>query len=464
MATTASQYHVVERTSRLEVPAAEAFAWHERPGALERLTPPWERVEVLERTGGIEEGARTVLRVRAGPLSFRWVAQHREYVPGRQFVDEQVEGPFAYWRHLHLIAPDGPSACRLTDRVEYSPPAGTLGAAAAMWLARPRVERMLEYRHTLLAADLASHRRYGDRPRLRIAITGASGLLGSSLGPFLTTGGHQVVPVSRQRRGGGGVRWDPSAGTIDAAGLEGLDAVIHLAGENVGARWTDGRMRRIRESRVNGTRLLAETLAGLERPPAVLLSASGVGIYGDRGDETLTEDSSGPGTDRDFLAGVGRDWEAATRPARAAGIRVVLLRSGAILTPAGGALGRMLPPFRLGMGGPLGSGRQWLSWIAIDDAADVIYHALMNDQLAGPVNVTAPEPVTSRTFAATLGRVLGRPAILPVPAAMLRFLFGEMADSVLLASQRAVPARLAASGYEFRFSRLEPALRHLLGR
>ena len=460
----AAPFEIIERSSTLPVSAEEAFAWHERPGAFERLTPPWERVTVLERSGGIREGARTAVSVRVGPARFRWVAVHRDYVEGRRFVDEQVEGPFSHWIHEHRFEPEGPGATRYTDRIELGPAFGPVGAAAARLLARPRVERMLAYRHATLRDDLAAHARHRDSPRLRVAVTGATGLLGTALIPFLTTGGHEVLAVSRRRGLRDAIHWDPAAGVIDHAGLEGLDAVVHLAGETVGTRWSDHRKRRIRNSRVEGTMLLAEALAGLRRPPRVLVSASAMGVYGNRGDEVLTEDALPEGPPADFFVELGRDWESAADPAFAAGIRVVNPRFGLVLTPAGGALARMLPPFLLGAGGPLGGGSQWVSWISIDDAIGVIHHALFTDELAGPVNTAAPEPVTSRSFAATLGRVLKRPALLPAPAPALKLLFGEMADTALLSSQRLSAARLLGSGYTFRHPTLEAALRHVLGR
>jgi hypothetical protein len=418
---------------------------------------------VLERSGGIADGARVVVRVHQGPVSLRWVARHRDYQPGRRFVDEQVEGPFARWVHTHSFDPEGPTSCRVTDRIELTLPGAVAGGLAGPLLRR-RVERMLAYRHEVLAADLAAHARYRDRPRLVIAVTGAGGLLGRTLVPFLTTGGHRAVAVTRHPRGADQIGWDPVAGRIDESRLDGIDAVIHLAGEPIGVRWTAARKRRIRESRVLGTQLLSETLARLPQPPKVLVSASGIGVYGNRGDAVLTEASPSPDASPDFLVEVAREWEAATDAARAAGIRVVASRFGMILSPAGGALERMLPPFRLGVGGPLGSGRQWVSWAAIDDVVGAVHHALMTDGLAGPINVCAPEPVTGRVLAETLGRVLGRPAVLPAPAPALRLLFGEMADTALLGSQRAVPARLLESGYRFRYLTLEPALRFLLGR
>ena len=456
--------HSIERQTRLAVPAEEAFHWHARPGALERLAPPWERLQVVERSGGIEAGGRVTLRVGVGPFSTRWVAVHRDYVEGRQFADEQADGPFTYWRHLHRFDPAGPEASVASDRIEYTPPLGPLGAAADAVAARPRIERMLDYRHRVLSADLAAHAGFRDRPRLHVAITGASGLLGTALTHFLTTGGHRVTAITRGPARSGAVHWDPAGGVLDREALDGVDAVVHLAGETVGVRWTAERKRRIRASRLDGTRLLVETLTAMPRPPRVLLSASGIGAYGDRGDEILTEASSTVDAPPDFFVSLAREWEGATEPARAAGIRVVITRMGVVLTPAGGALQRMLPPFRLGVGGPLGSGTQWLSWVAMDDALGAMHHALMSEDLSGPVNVASPEPVRSREFAATLGRVLHRPALLPVPATGLRLVFGEMANVALLSSQRVLPAKLSEAGYRFRYAGLEAALRHVLGR
>jgi hypothetical protein len=455
---------VLERSVRLPFPVETVFAWHTRAGAFERLTPPWEHVELLERSGGIDDGGRVVVKVGA-PFGIRWVARHRDYERGHQFVDEQVQGPFSRWVHLHRVEPDGRDACVLTDRIEYTPPLGAVGAAVAPALVRPRLERLLTYRHEVLRGDLAAHARFADRPRLRIAVTGASGLIGRALVPFLTTGGHTLVRMARKRRAAADeASWDWELGRIDAARLEGIDAVVHLAGENIGARWTQRRKRQIRDSRGIGTRFLAETLARLARRPRVLVSASAVGIYGNRGDQALTESSSTTAGASDFLTEVGREWEAATEPARAADIRVVLPRFGVVLTPAGGALGRMLPAFRLGLGGPLGSGRQQMSWIAMDDLIGAIHYVLMSESLAGPVNATAPYPVSNREFAETLGRVLGRPALVSVPATVLRLAFGEMAEVALLAGARVLPARLQESGYAFRYPELETALRHLLGR
>jgi uncharacterized protein (TIGR01777 family) len=257
------------------------------------------------------------------------------------------------------------------------------------------------------------------------------------------------------------VVWDPDAGRLDPATIEGFDAVVHLAGENVASRrWTAEQKKRIFESRVKSTQLLAGTLAQLSHPPRSLICASAIGYYGDRGDELLTEDSS---SGSDFPSSMCRKWEEAAELAAKSGHRVLKLRIGVVLSAAGGALAVMLPPFRAGLGGALGSGRQYMSWIAIDDVTGVIQHVLSNESLSGPLNTVAPQPVTNREFTKTLGRVLGQPAFLTVPSFVLRLAVGEMAEALLLASQRVLPARLQSFGYTFRYPQLEGALRHLLG-
>ncbi|OGL10944.1 MAG: TIGR01777 family protein [Candidatus Rokubacteria bacterium RIFCSPLOWO2_02_FULL_72_37] len=297
-----------------------------------------------------------------------------------------------------------------------------------------------------------------------VAVTGASGLVGSALRRALAAQGHDVLPLVRGAAPAPGervVRWDPAAGTLAAADLEGVDAVVHLAGERIAGRWTAAKKARIRDSRVRSTALLAGTLARLARPPRVLVSASAVGWYGDRGDEILTEGSP-PGTG--FLAEVCREWEAATGPAALVGIRVAHLRIGMVLSRRGGGLAALLPAFRLGLGGAVGRGVQWMSWIALDDLVGALVHALGADTLAGPVNAVAPHPVTNREFTRTLGRVLRRPAFLPFPALAARLLLGEMANALLLASVRALPLRLTASGYAFEHPQLDGALRAELAR
>lgn len=300
---------------------------------------------------------------------------------------------------------------------------------------------------------------------MKILVSGSSGLLGSALVPVLQRDGHAVVRLLRSRPapGSADVQWDPAGGSLDAAALRGVEAAVHLSGEGIAEkRWTEAQKAEVLSSRVASTALLSKALASLDPKPAVLVSSSAVGYYGaDRGDEELTEESS---TGAGFLADVCRQWEAAAGAAESAGVRVVRLRTGVVLSPNGGALKAQLPFFRLGLGGRLGSGRQWLPWIALDDQVGAIRHALATEGISGPLNASAPHPARNAEFTRVLARVLKRPAVLPVPKAALALRLGrELAEEVALANQRMLPAKLQASGYSFRFPELEGALRHLLG-
>lgn len=298
---------------------------------------------------------------------------------------------------------------------------------------------------------------------MRIAITGASGLIGTALSDALRADGHSVVPVVRRRVGAGedAIAWDPAAGTIDATALEGIDAVVNLAGAGIGdARWSDARRREIRESRVRGTEILATAIASLDRTPSVLLSGSAIGFYGDTADRTV--DESAPAGD-DFLASVCVDWEAAARPAIDAGVRTAFLRTGIVLSPTGGAMGKMLPLFRFGLGGRMGSGRQWWSWISLTDEVAAI-RWLLDHELSGPVDLTAPEPVTNAQFTKALGAALHRPTALPVPAFGPRLLLGrDLADALLFTSQRVLPSALIHSNFEFSHPTIDLALGAITG-
>ena len=453
---------VFEKRSTMPVPVDELYAWHARPGAFERLAPPWQRLRVVERRGTICDGDRLVMEYGLGPVKRRWVAGHKDHVEGRGFTDVQEEGPFARWQHQHRFVADGDESSVLEDHVDYELPGPDAAAKAAAGAAERRLRRLFDFRHQRTRDDLVRHAAYRDRPPLRVAITGGSGFVGGALTAFLTTGGHEVVRLTRRRAPGEGwIHWDPSAGTIDAAALEGVDAVVHLAGTSIAGLWTPSRRRDILESRRLGTELVARTVAGLERPPGVIVSASAVGWYGTRGDEDLSEES-GPG--EGFLAEVCRVWEGALAPAREAGIRVVTTRFGLVLGGAGGLLAVMLPAFKLAAGARFGSGGQWMSWVAIDDLVGALLHALEDESLTGPVNVTSPEPVTNREFTKTLARVVRRPAVLVAPRSVLERGLGEMGRDLLLTSQRVRPARLSAAGFTWLFPDLEAALRFELGR
>jgi uncharacterized protein (TIGR01777 family) len=323
---------------------------------------------------------------------------------------------------------------------------------------------MFAYRHTTTALDTeeTNRRIEAGKEQMKLLVSGSTGFIGKALVPFATTSGHEVVRLVRTSPGLGDVVWNPSNNEIDTGALDGFDGVVHLAGENLGARrWSASKKQRIRSSRVEGTRLLCETLAASSHPPKVLVCASAIGFYGDQGDEILDETS---GTSSGFLAEVVREWEEATEPCRANGIRVVNLRIGVVLSPAGGVLARLLPVFNSGAAGIVGNGKQYVSWISMDDLLRVILHAIEDERLAGPVNAVAPHPVTNGELTKTLGRVLGRPSLVRVPAFALRMALGELAEETVLASSRVIPKQLLQGNFSFRYPYLEPALRHVLGK
>jgi len=450
-----------EHRSVLPFPPEEVFTWHGRPLALERLTPPWERFRIDRRVGGIQDGGEVWIRQKFGPFWFRWHSRHSGYVENRQFYDEAVEGPFTKWQHSHTFETD-PTGTRLQDRIEYGFPGGRLGEVILGGTVGRSLQRAFRYRHATTREDLVRHLAFRGMTPLRVLISGASGFLGSNLTAFLSTGGHEVHHLVRRPAGGAReVQWDPALRRLDPSAVEGFDAVIHLSGGSLErGRWTASRKRALLESRTGSTRFLAETLSRLDEPPRTLLSVSAVGFYGHRGDDVVTETvQSGTG----FLAEVCREWEAAADPARSAGIRVLHPRLGVVLSPAAGYLRRLLPFFRMGFGMCFGTGRQWVSWVALDDVLYALHALLMTENLQGPVNVTSPTPVRNTDLARTLGEVLRRPAGLPAPGVLVGLGLGEKGREALLKSTRALPAKLTAIGHRFSYPGLEHALRHGLG-
>lgn len=439
--------HSFVRSVRVPVPVSELFAWHERDGAFERLSPPWQHVRVVSRSGGIRSGSTVALDVKTLGVTSRWHVVHRDYEHNVQFVDEMRGGPFAKWVHTHAFASDGDHASVLTDTIEYALPLDGLGDLAAGWYVRDTLDRTFRYRHAVMAHDLSRHAQFASRDRLKIAVTGASGFVGTALCALLSTGGHEVLRIGRGavRAGDTDISWDPARGKLDASSLEGVNAIIHLAGAPIAERWTDDHKRAIRESRVQSTELIARTIASLRTKPAVLLSGSAIGVYGAQRTDVVDE-SSALGTD--FLAEVAREWEGATRAASDAGVRVVHLRTGIVTGVAGGALAKQWPLFQLGLGGPLGDGRHFMSCIALDDEIGAIHHCLMDERIAGPVNLVAPEAITNADYAKQVGAAIGRPAILPAPEFAMSLLFGrEMVEATALASQRVRPAVLSQNGF-----------------
>lgn len=456
-----------ERVSIIDTTADELGAWHFREGAIHRLIPPWESIEVVREASPLVDGAVAEIHIRKGPIRTTLIAEHDCVEPPRRFVDRQRSGPFRAWRHEHRFTAAAAGA-ELSDRIEFELPFGAAGRALLARTMTKEIARQFDFRHRRTRADLARHAeiaaRFGARP-LRVGVTGASGLVGRQLCAFLSTGGHEIVRFVRGKANGPAeIAWnprDPEHG-VDPAALETLDAVVHLAGAGIAeGRWTPERKREILESRVLGTQAIARGLARASPRPRVLVSASAIGFYGDRGSDWVDEKSArGDG----FLADVVEAWEGAAEEARAAGVRVVHARVGVVLTASGGALRKMLNPFMLGAGGPIGSGQQGFSWISLDDALGAMLFALRDESLAGPVNLVSPMALPQRGFARVLGRVLHRPSFAPLPAFMVRALFGEMGQRLLLEGALVRPSVLEARGFRFEHESLEQALRFELGR
>jgi uncharacterized protein len=454
------------KISPMPVSAKELYDWHARSAAFLRLAPPWEKVRVVAQEGEFGDGHKVTLRANiVGPIAKDWVAELFEVIPGEQFRDKQLSGPFASWVHTHRMIAEGKTSL-LEDDIDYQLPLGWLGRTFGSGIARAKLVAMFAYRHWLTESDLRRHAMFADKKRLTVGITGASGLIGNALAYFLSAGGHKVVRFVRSEvkpakfdDGTTSVRWNPQE-PIPPKLLEGLDAVIHLAGDGIAdGRWTKAKKDRIVNSRILPTRFLAQAVA--ESKVKVFLSGSAIGCYGDTGDD-IVDESSPIGTG--FLADVAREWEAATDVARVAGVRTVLLRTGIVQTPQAGALAKQLLPFRMGSGAVLGSGRQWVSWITLNDLLGAVNHALLTDSISGPVNLVAPNPVTNRVYGRVLAKVLQRPYLFTAPAPVLRMMFGEMADAALLASTRVLPKKLLDAGFVFDHPELEPALKNLLGR
>lgn len=456
------------KSTKFEVSQETLAEWHFRAGAIHRLIPPWERILVREEAAPLVNGARARIDICKGPLRLHLVALHEEVKRGESFVDVQESGPFAAWRHQHRFLPRD-SGSTLEDDICYRLPFGPLGAVIGIPF-RKELARQFAFRHARTAADLRRHAemdaRFGAR-KLRIGVTGARGLVGTQLCAFLSTAGHEIVRFVRaaQHRTLSSAErpWnpdDPEHG-VDPRHVEDLDAVIHLAGESIAAgRWNASRKQAILESRRKGTAAISRAIANANTKPSVFLSASAIGFYGHRGDDVVDERSA-PG--QGFLPEVVRAWEDATVAAKSAGVRTVHLRFGVVLTALGGALQKMRTPFAFGAGGPIGNGRQGFSWVSLDDALGATLFALRNPAIVGPVNVVAPNALPQRGFATVLGRVMRRPAFAPLPAVVVRALFGEMGQRLLLEGAFVRPSVLEREAFRFEHGALEACLRLELG-
>ena len=451
--------NIYKATTPLSVPVDESFAYHERSGALERLIPPWESIEIELSDNSLKIGSEVVLKTSLFGIPLRWVARHTEYDPPGLFADTQVSGPFARWDHRHCFESNGEGSSTMTDEITYCIPMGMPGRLLGSGLVRHKIESMFAYRHRVTRDDLELSAKNPIKP-MRVAISGSTGLVGSGLKNLLNLLGHKTRSITRSVDSSDSESIAGWSSEDETQKFNEVDTVIHLAGKPIaGGRWSDDVRKQIRESRVEKTRRLCDSLARLSQKPKTLICASATGIYGDRGDQWLTERSE---YGADFLANVAAEWELACRPAVDAGIRVVHARFGLVLSPKGGALEKMLLPAKFA-GGALGSGQQWWSWIALDDVLGAIYHVMSRDEIQGPVNFVSPEPTTNREFSKVLGSVIRRPALFPAPASALRLALGEMADALLLASCRVKPTVLEDTGYEFRFTSLDEALSYMLG-
>lgn len=448
-----------EKISEIETTAEKSFAWHERPGALMRLTPPWQKMEVETSGHGIAVGTRVKMRNRFFGFSVTLEAEHIDYQKGRLFQDTLIKSPFSSWVHTHLFSETDGDRSVLTDRIRFRLP------WYFPWFVKKMIfkelKRIFRHRHDIFMADIRRHNQ-AEKP-LTILISGASGLLGSALIPFFTTGGHRVFPLVRREPDyeKNERYWNPETGEIDLSGIGPIDVVINLNGAPIAEkRWTVERRKVILESRIRTTAFLAETIAALPEKPELFISASAIGYYGDCGQREINE-SEGPGDL--FIADVCRRWEEAAQKASAVGIRTVLGRIGVVLTADGGALEQMLPAFSKGVGARLGNGRQMMSWVSLEDTIGAIWHIIMNRSVTGPVNIVSPEPVSNKVFTKILGKVLKRPSFFVLPAFMVRMLWGEMGEEVLLSSANVDPGKLRRSGYEFCHTDLETALRAEMG-
>lgn len=444
-----------EKKSDFPVSVSTLFDWHERPGAFERLTPPWQKVRVIHQEGSLKERAKVHIQLSLyGLMHINWVLEHGEYKKDTLFVDTQVKGPFCFWQHRHEFTAINSSRSTLTDAMTYK-----LKLGIGKGKVKKELQRLFSYRHDVLSNDLEVQKAYPSTPKT-IAITGASGFIGQQLTHFLMTCGHTVIALTRRPKTATDILWDPEKGAFDYEKLEGVDGVIHLAGENIASgRWTEAKKKRIETSRIEGTRCLVAGLNKLKTPPKVLVSTSGISYYGNHPSKEVNESASlGP----DFLSKVCKGWE--SEALKYKGGRVVTPRLGMVLSPQAGALKKLLLPTFLGLGGTCGKGDQWTPWITIDDVVYGFYKAVIDENISGPINFVAGDPITNKTFTHQLGKALRRPNWFPIPNWLIKLLFGQMAEATLLSSVKAVSKHPIMSKKALCYPDIKSAFKHLLGR
>jgi uncharacterized protein (TIGR01777 family) len=455
--------------SSFDAPVDDLFNWHETAGAFERLNPAYEPVQLISHTGGIKDGA--IVKIKILPplylpsfLGIKWTLTHKNYIKNNQFEDHQLVGPFAKWQHRHLFKPIGHNRSILTDDIQFSLPLGYLSEPLLGWFFKSKLNKLFAYRHRITKCDLEVISKYKncfETPQ-RILVSGASGLVGKSLVGFLKLAGHQVFKLSRVKTDDpDSIFWDPYSRIIDTNKLSNIDHFIHLAGENVGQRWTKKIKNKILSSRIDTTKFLVDVIKSLSSKPKSFICASASGFYGinqlSPQDENCQKGSG-------FLSDVVKEWEDATIPLKQIGVRVCNPRISVILSPEGGALYKLLPAFLLGVGGPIGLGKNFMSCISKDDLIYAIYHLIATPNIEGPVNMALPEPApTNKQFSNILAKTLKRPCIFAVPPFVLKLVFGEMAQQTILSSTNLSVKKLIDSGFEFKYPTLSSVFKFNLG-
>jgi len=472
---------IFEKSIELPVSQVEAFGYHARPGALDRLVPPWESVEVIKSANSILPGSEVLLRASILGIRLDWLARHDRYDPPNLFSDVQVYGPFASWVHTHSFSAIETNRCTLTDKIDYELPLGAIGKLFGSGIAFKKLDALFRFRHRQTFEDLTFGnmlKNFTKGESKTVAVSGCNGLIGKSVCSLLTVLGHRIIKLDRSQDSSpitntavsilnsdsrpivSKTPWDPKNGLLRPEDLDGIDAVIHLAGKGIGdSRWSESVRNELISSRVDATEKLTSQLARLSNPPKAFVSASGVGIYGSIG--TSVADESFPVAD-DFLGELVSNWESASSILDTCGTRRCFGRLGIVLDPRSGALAKLLPVVRWGVGGRMGNGDQYWSWISKEDAASAFLWLALNPSCSGPYNFVGGAD-TNRQFTQTLASLLSRPAFLPAPSFALKIALGEMADSLLLTSTNASNQKLLSSGFQFRSTSLEDAFQHILG-
>ncbi|MCP3871775.1 MAG: TIGR01777 family protein [Desulfobacteraceae bacterium] len=456
------RYNVYIKKTKINVAVEKLFSWHARNGAISRLTPPWAPLKMIWRKGeGIKKGVKVRFQIRVFNIPMIWEAEHIDYNENKEFKDIQIKGPFSKWEHTHRFLKDGEQSSIMEDTVEFKLPFGFL-SRPFYGFAKKEFDRMFSYRHKVLKYDLEHHANNGKKKR--ILISGSSGTIGSILVPFLKTCGHEVIRLVRKKTDllKDELFWDPYSGELDLEKAGPIDAVINLNGIDISrGRWTEPQKKRIIDSRILPTQLLVKKMKSIDHKPEVFISSSAIGFYGERENSKLSETT---GMGNRFISKVCKQWEDASMDAQTAGIRTVQLRTGIVLTPSGGALARMEPAFKIGCGVKLSHGRQYMSWISMEDVLSGILFVLNNNTLSGPVNMTAPNPVTNIEFSNTLASVFSKKVRFMMPKLFVRLLWGQMGEETLLASARVLPEKLLKNGFKFQHETLFLALKHMIGK